>query len=165
MRNMTGSTLAGVAFASLAALPAFAECAIERATYEDIEGAARIEFFSTGSAATVTNSFRMLLDNDVVLDGIVQWTDEVPRPNGKLMYQCPEGDVTGPEYEICTVWQGVIYTADETGNIELLPAEGGDAPPKLIFPDLGHALRMSSAYGANGFTKTPWDVFEQKGCQ
>lgn len=162
---MTRLPLAILALASLATSPSFADCAIERATYADMEGAARIEFFPTGGAATVTNSFRMRLDNNVVLDGIVQWTDEVPRPNGKLMYQCPEGDVTGPEYDRCTVWQGVIYTADETGNIELLPAEGVGAPPKLIFPDLGYALRMSSAYGANGFTKTPWDVFEQKGCQ
>jgi hypothetical protein len=165
MRKMTSLTLACATFASLAATPAAADCAIERAIYEDMEGAARIEFFATGTAATVTNSFRMLLDDTIVLDGIVQWTDEVPRPNGKLMYQCPDGDVTGPEYEICTVWQGVIYTADETGNIGLLPAEGVGAPAKLIFPDLGHALRMSSAYGATGFTKTPWDVFQQKGCQ
>ena len=165
MRKVTGLTLTGAAIISLAGTPAIADCSIERASYADKESAARVEFLATGTAATVTNSFRMLLDNNVVLDGIVQWTDDVPRPNGKLMYQCPDGDVTGPEYDRCTVWQGVIYTADETGNIGLLPAEGVDAPPKLIFPDLGYALRMSSAYGANGFTKTPWDVFEQKGCQ
>lgn len=130
-----------------------------------MEGVARLEFAPTDGAATVTNRFKMLLDNNVVLDGIVQWSDRVPRPNGQLTYKCPVGDATGEELDRCTVWQGVIYTADETGNVELLPAEGVDAPKKLIFPDLGYSLRLSSAYGANGFSQTPWDVFEQRGCQ
>ena len=120
-----------------------------------MEGVARLEFMKTDGAATVTNRFSMMLDNNVVLDGIVQWSDRVPRPNGQLGYKCPVGDATGEELARCTVWQGVIYTADEMGNIELLPAEGVEAPKKLIFPDLGYALRMSSAYGANGFSQTP----------
>ena len=35
------------------------------------DGVAELEFTPTPEAATVTNTFRMLLDNDVVLDGIV----------------------------------------------------------------------------------------------
>ncbi|TIT58055.1 MAG: hypothetical protein E5W90_37115, partial [Mesorhizobium sp.] len=81
------------------------------------------------------------------------------------MYKCPTGDVTGDELAACTVWEGVVYSADEKGNIALLPAEGVDAPKALIFPDLGPSLQMSSAYGANGFSKVPWDVFSLKGCQ
>ena len=73
--------------------------------------------------------------------------------------------MTGEELAVCTVWQGVIYTSDATGNIELLPAEGAGAPEKLILPDLGPSLRLSSAYGASGFSKVPWDVFALKGCQ
>ena len=64
----------------------------------------------------------------------------------------------------CTVWEGVIYTPTKTAT----SASAGrrvDAPRKLIFPDLGYSLRMSSAYGANGFTQVPWDVFLLKGCQ
>jgi hypothetical protein len=148
-----------------ATAPALASCPIERATYADTQGPTRLEFMPASGAATVSNSFRMLLDNNVVLDGIVQWTDGVARPNGKLMYKCPEGDATGQELDICTVWQGVIYTADDTGVIGLLPAEGADAPKTLIFPDLGYALRYSSAYGPNGFSAVPWDAFSQRGCQ
>ena len=81
------------------------------------------------------------------------------------MYKCPEGDVTGEELAACTVWQGVIYTSDEQGAIALLPAQGSDAPPTLIFPDLGPSLRLSAAYGESGFSKIPWDVFALKGCQ
>jgi len=157
--------LASLAGLLSACMPAFADCTIERATYTDTDGVARIEFRPGDNAATVTNTFKMLLDNNVVLDGVVQWSQGVSRPYGMLMYKCPEGDVTGPELEQCTVWQGVIYTADETGNVALLPAEGLAAPRKLILADLGPSLRMSAAYGVNGFAKLPSDVFEQKGCQ
>ncbi len=74
------------------------------------------------------------------------------------------GEETGAELEACTVWQGVIYAADETGTVDLLPKTGA-APKTLIFPDLGPSLRLSAAYGEGGFSKVPWDVFALKGCQ
>jgi len=144
--------------------PALAACPMELAVYGERDAVAEINFTPTTNKAVVTNTFRMLLD-DVVLDGIVMWTAVEPRPNGMLMYKCPQGDVTGAELAICTVWQGVIYTSDDKGNIELLPAEGADAPAKLIFPDLGHSLERSAAFGEDGFSKVPWDVFALKGCQ
>lgn len=145
--------------------PAFANCVIERSAYADLQGAATIRFMPSANAMVVSNTFQMTLDNKTILEGIVMWSDQVPRPNGMLMYKCPEGDVTGDELAACTVWQGVIYTTDKNGNIELLPGEGAAPPEKLIFPDLGHALRMSAAYGETGFAKTPWDVFAMSGCQ
>jgi len=107
----------------------------------------------------------MVLDNNVVLNGIVMWSSGEARPNGSLMYKCPEGDVTGGELAACTLWNGVIYTADDKGAIGLLPAQGVDAPKTLILPDLGPSLRHSLAYGGGGFSKVPWDVFTLKGCQ
>lgn len=153
------------ALALLSATPANAACPIELSVYGDRDKAAEIDFRPTLQSATVTNSFKMVLDNDVVFDGVVMWSQEVARPNGMLMFQCPEGDVTGEELDACTVWQGVIYSVDEQGNIGLLPAERAEAPKKLIFSDLGHSLRTSAAYGPDGFSKVPWDVFEIKGCQ
>lgn len=144
---------------------AFAACPLELAVYGDAESAAEIDFRPTGGSAVVTNTFKMVLDNDVVLDGIVMWTQGVARPHGSLMYKCPTGDVTGDELAACTLWEGVVYSADDKGNIALLPAEGVDAPKTLIFPDLGPSLQRSTAYGANGFSKVPWDVFSLKGCQ
>jgi hypothetical protein len=154
-------------FASmLIAMPVLAACPIELAVYGDREQAAEIDFSPTKDSATITNSFRIVLDNDTVLDGIVQWSENGGRrAHGALMYKCPEGDVTGDELAACTVWEGVVYTSDGKGNIGLLPAEGVEAPKKLIFPDLGPSLGLSAAYGANGFSKVPWDVFEMKGCQ
>ena len=122
------------------AAPSLAACPIELSTYADRDGAAEINFVPNREAVAVSNSFRMMVDKDVVLYGIVMWSDGVRRPNAMLMYMCPDGDVTAEEYEACTVWQGVVYTADETGKIDLLPAQGTPAPRTLIFPDLAHAL-------------------------
>jgi hypothetical protein len=150
---------------ALAALPAHAACPIELAVYGDRDGAAGIDFRPTGQSAVVTNSFKMVLDNGVMLDGLVMWSDGVARPYASLMYDCPAGDVTGEELEACTLWEGVVYAADETGKVSLLPGERQDAPQTLVFPDLGPALKQSSAYGEGGFSKLPWDVFALKGCQ
>lgn len=153
--------------AALSAVPvaAYAACPMELAVYGDRDDAAWIDFRPTGESAVVTNSFKMVLDKGVVLDGIVMWSEGVKRPYASLMYQCPEGDVTGEEIAACTLWEGIVYTADAGGKVDLIPAEGEAAPPTLIFPDLAPTLRMSSAYGENGFSKLPWDVFALKGCQ
>lgn len=163
-RFLTARAIATLGILAASTVPTLAACPVELSVYGEREGVAEINFTPTTNKAVVTNTFRMLLD-DVVLDGIVMWTTGVERPNGMLMYKCPKGDVTGAELAICTVWQGVIYTSDDKGNIDLLPAEGADAPAKLIFPDLGHSLEMSSAFDPDGLSKLPWDVFALKGCQ
>ncbi|MGX5801585.1 hypothetical protein ACWGS9_10105 [Bradyrhizobium sp. Arg314] len=143
-----------------------AACPIQLAVYGEAQSGAEIDFTPTGTSATITNTFRMILDNNVVLDGIAMWTEgSAARPHGSLMYKCPTGDVTGEELAACTVWEGVIYSADDKGTIGLLPAEGADAPKSLIVPDLGPSLEMSAAYGPAGLSKVPWDIFVLKGCQ
>jgi hypothetical protein len=153
------------ALLSAAPISAYAACPMELSVYGDRDDAAWIDFRPTGESAVVTNSFKMVLEKGVVLDGIVMWSEGVKRPYASLMYQCPEGDVTGEEIAACTLWEGVIYAADTNGKVDLIPAEGEAAPPALIFPDLGPTLRMSAAYGEDGFSKLPWDVFALKGCQ
>ena len=157
-------TAAGCAL-TVAATPALAGCPLELATYGDTSSGARLEFTPTGEGATVTNRFRLLLDNDMVLDGIVMWTTDVSRPYGIVMNKCPEGDVTGEELSACTLWEGVIYAVDKVGDVTLLPAEGSDAPNRLLLPDLGPSLAASTAYGVDGFQNIPSDVFTQDGCQ
>jgi len=151
--------------AAMITTTAHAACPIELAVYGDPQSGSEIDFTPTGTSATVTNTFRMILDNNVVLNGIVMWSTGEARPNGSLMYKCPEGDVTGGELAACTLWSGVIYTSDDKGSIGLLPTEGIEAPKTLILPDLGPSLRHSLAYGGKGFSKVPSDVFVMKGCQ
>lgn len=166
IRGRRRHRIGAAGFAALAAVtPAQAACPVERAIYRDIEGTASLEFIPDSETAAVTNGFTMRLDSGVMLDGIVMWTEGVRRPNGMLSYKCPEGDVTGEELAACTVWQGVIYTSDAAGNIALLPAATAEAPAQLIFPDLGPSLRDSAAYGVNGFTEVPWDVFAFSSCR
>jgi len=166
MRHGTASLrwLAALAGMWLGLSPALAACPIELAIYRDAGGIASLDFFPTGENAVVTNSFRLANDK-TVLDGMVMWSDEVPRSIGMLGHRCPKGDATGDTLAACTVWQGVVYTADDAGNIGLLPAEGEPAPPRLILADLGRVLRHSPAFDALGFDTLPADVFTLSGCQ
>lgn len=149
----------------LAAVPARAGCPMELAVYEDRDGLAGIDFRPAGKSAAVTNSFRMVLKDGLELDGLVMWTEGERRARGMLSHDCPEGDVTGEELAACTLWEGVIYTTDDQGNIGLLPPDGQDAPKRLILADLGPSLRFSPAFAKAGLEKAPWDVFELSGCQ
>ena len=146
--------------------PALAACPQELSVYTDRDKVASIEFRPVAPDAAVhTAEFRVLFSqNGIVADGIVLWTEGVPRPTGIVMHDCPEGDVTGEELAACTVWQGVIYAVDETGGIGLLPRRG-PAAKRLLLPDFGPSVRHSALYGADGISIVPWDVFEISGCQ
>lgn len=151
--------------ASVLAVPANAACPMALATYAEQERVAEINFTPALGGATVTNTFRMILPGDFVLDGMVQWSGEpVPyaRPYGAITYRCPEGDATGDELAACTIWQGVIYAQTKANSIELLPLANGEAPPRLLFPGLAPALL---AHPALELAQAPWDVFELSGCQ
>jgi hypothetical protein len=130
--------------------------------YSARDDAVTVEFRPAAGAA-VTNAFR-LIHGETALDGIVMWSQDVERPNGVISHQCPDGDVTGPEYEACTVWQGVIYAVDAGGEIGLLPRGGGIAPDRLLFPDLAYALHAFPAF-AGGVAPLSWEVFTLSGCQ
>lgn len=158
-------------FATLTAMAAVldpgllhAACKQELAVYSEPETSASLEFRPEGVATS--HEFRLVFaENHIVLDGIVMWTEGVARPQGMLMHNCPEGDVTGEELAACTVWQGVVYAVDEQGHIDLLPPAGADAAAQLLLPDLAASLRHSSAYGMSGLSKMPWDAFRLSGCQ
>ncbi|MBX3568854.1 MAG: hypothetical protein KF914_12405 [Rhizobiaceae bacterium] len=137
---------------------------MELAVYTDRDNIASLDFRPTDGAAAVTNRFRMAIGG-TVLDGMVMWSQGVQRPNGMLTLDCPDGDVTGPEYEACTLWQGVIYGVDDKGEVGLLPAQGTAAPPRLIFPDLAYGLAAGEDKPGGRFAALPWDVFSLSGCQ
>jgi hypothetical protein len=158
------SLLAACLIGAVPVEAAGAACPMELAVYLGVGNAAELEFTPSPASATVTNTFSMRL-GEVVLAGFVQWSDDVARPYGMLMHDCPKGDVTGMEIAACTVWQGVIYASDMAGNIGLLPEEGENAPERLIFPDLGPSVALSAAHESNPFQSLPWDVFALKACR
>lgn len=151
---------------SLATQAAEAACPQELAVYSDADKTLTLEFQpNDGRAATVTNLFRIVMENDIVLDGIVQWNMGLARPNGMAMYQCPDGDVTGDELDACIIWQGVVYALDEAGAVDLMPSEADDAAHRLLLPDFGRAVRYSSIWGEGKVLTVPWDVLQLSGCQ
>jgi len=151
----------------LAAAAAWAACPQELAVYSERENSASIEFRPPPAGSAVqTMEFRTVFSqNEVVLDGVVLWTQGTPRPMGIAMDQCPEGDVTGDELAACTVWQGVLYSVGGEGEVALLPDVGEDAAEQILLPDFGPAVRHSRIYGAEGVSIVPWDVFRLSGCQ
>lgn len=143
-----------------------AACPMELSVYEDEAKTAGIDFRPTGESMVVTNSFRMNLHSGVQLDGIVMWSEETPRPYASLLYQCPEGDVTGDEIAECTLWEGPVYAVGADGKAGLMPAEGSPAPQALILPDLGPTLRQASIFAEDADeAELPGDVFMLSGCQ
>ncbi len=143
-----------------------AACPMELSVYEDEAKTAGIDFRPTGESMVVTNTFRMNLHHGIQLDGIVMWSEEMPRPYASLLYQCPEGDVTGDEIAECTLWEGPVYAVAQDGKVGLMPAEGSPAPQTLILPDLGPTLRQAAIFADDeDEAGLPGDVFRLAGCQ
>ncbi|MDO9416514.1 hypothetical protein [Pararhizobium sp.] len=148
--------------------PAFAaSCLQEHAIYEDVDGAYELRFEPVGSQSAVTsNHFKLdIYESGTVVDGIVQRSDELFRPNGMLMFNCPEGDATGAEIAACTIWEGEIYAIDDKGTVDPLPQEGGEAATQLLFTGLGTAIRNSVLWETRKATVVPWDVMKLRGCK
>ncbi|GHC74175.1 hypothetical protein [Limoniibacter endophyticus] len=150
----------------MVAQSAFAACPVELAVYKAERGEVSLEFTPGEREAAVSNRFRLLYPDNAILEGLVLWTEPVPRPVGLLMKNCPEGDTTGDELAACTPWRGTIYGVSKTGNISLLPRQGeGAAPEKLLLPDLEMALHQAERLGGAEAPKAPGDVFVLTGCQ
>ena len=142
-----------------------AACPIELAVYRDRDNVAGIDFRPAEQSATVTNQFSLILARGLVLSGMVMWSEGLARPIGMLQHDCPEGDATGPEMEACTVWQGVVYTADDNGKAGFLPRQGEPAPKSIILADLAFDMSVAEALDGKRPDPLPSDIFELSGCQ
>ncbi len=141
-------------------------CRQENAHYASEDGRYQLEFIATSASATTSNSFQLISkDPEIKLDGVVIWNQGFSRPNGILMHNCPEGDVTGDELDACTIWQGVIYALKENADADLLPAPDEPAAKALLLPDLGRAIHYSKLRHDGKIEQAPWDVFKFSKCQ
>ncbi|MFK0164580.1 hypothetical protein [Rhizobium sp. NPDC090279] len=147
-------------------LPAYsAECVQEKAVYGDMDNAYELRFEPMGSESSVSNKFKFSVRNTAIIaEGIVMRGEDQPSADGRIMFECPEGDVTGADLRACTVWQGMIYASDLKGHIRALPAEGESAADRLFLPALGPSIQKSSLWGKGKATVAPWDVLSLKGC-
>ena len=149
---------------------ASANCFQELATYKDAAANGELAFTprKDGEVDSMLARFTIIFpENNVKLDGIVMDAGEpFFRPLGMIMHNCPEGDATGDEIAACTVWQGIVYGLDDLGNVNYLAStnEGQEAAKTLLFPDLGAAVQMSTAFGTGKLTAPPRDDFKQSAC-
>lgn len=147
-------------------LPALAEeCMQEKAVYVDMDNAYELRFESMGSESSVSNKFKLAVRNtNIVAEGVVMRSDDQLRADGRIMFECPEGDITGADLRACTVWQGMVYASDLKGHIRALPGEGESAADRLFLPALGPSIQKSPLWGKGKATIAPWDVLSLKGC-
>ncbi len=161
--------LAALAWLMAVTTPADAACLQELATYKDAAANSELSFTprKEGEVDSMLARFTITFpENNVVLDGIVMDAGEpFFRPLGLIMHNCPEGDATGDEIAACTVWQGIVYSVDEAGNVNYLAStKDGKAAKTLLFPDLGAAVQLSTAFGTGKLSLPPKDDFKQSAC-
>jgi hypothetical protein len=165
MTKLASTPLVTLAWAVAPVAVQAEECAQEKAVYVDMDNAYELRFEPMGSESSVSNRFKLAVRNtNIVADGIVMRTDDHLRADGRIMFECPEGDVTGADLRACTVWQGMVYASDLKGHIRALPAEGESAADRLFLPALGPSIQKSSLWGKGKATVAPWDVLSLKGC-
>lgn len=143
-----------------------ADCAQDKAIYRDNRKSFELRFQPvTEPAAATSHGFTVtLLDSKLVLDGVVLAGDDGQRANGLLMYQCPEGDVTGEDLRKCTVWDGVFYSVSADARIGDLPAAGAAAAPQLILSDFGRLAGISALWSTRNISAYVGDVLVLEGC-
>ncbi len=168
LRRTKGKGLAAIAIATLSCAPVSAiaaECKQAQAIYGDRDGAYELRFSPiTSEAMTSSHRFRLsALKTPVVMDGYVMASDDPARTMGMVLFNCPDGDVTGADLDACTVWQGFIYRTSE-GGLDNLQSGDSPAADRIVFPGLGPAIRQSSAWGEGKAEVAPWDVLDLKGC-
>ncbi|MFB2551254.1 hypothetical protein [Ensifer soli] len=162
MRIVLAVALACFAGPAVAAGPG--GCPQARALYADAAGRYGIAFRPVGSASAVTSHLFRLGDSagTVVLDGHVIAGGMPERPEGALLFDCPEGDATGAELDACRVWEGVVYAVGSDGAVGFLGT--GEAAAQVLLPDLSRALMASHVFAPGRATAEPGDVFILKGC-
>ena len=161
---LTSSIAAAWVAGAFPAAAAAADCLIERAVYAEPEAGVELRFDASGENTPLSHRFSLVSSNaKMKVDGHVLYDPEIERPVAMALDNCPEGDVTGADIAACTIWKGIIYAAGKaTGQVDLIPGEGADAPDSLILPGFGPAI-AASTFGA-AMTAMPWDVFKFKQC-
>lgn len=142
------------------------DCPQDHAVYEDVSRQYQITFQTPSEASVVSHLFTMTIaKTDTKLDGNVQKTEDVVRSLGTVLFQCPDGDVTGADLDACTVWQSVIYSVSADGTIGNLAAGSAVAADQLLLSDFGAALRQSKLWSEKRATLVPYDSFRFKECR
>jgi hypothetical protein len=148
----------------VSAAPALAACPQELAIYEDSVGQSLTFTPPPAQGQAAEHSFSIRI-NGQDLQGVVMWSADPDRPNGIVMDHCPEGDVTGEELEMCTVWQGVIYGLTKEATAPFLGKRGAPFAEALLLPDFSRAVQSHTFKNSMPSPPKAEDVFKMKACQ
>lgn len=142
-------------------------CRQDQATYGDEDNLYRVSFLrEDGEQGFVTNRFTIAKKGKKpFLSGWVLWTDEEPRSEAIVTWNCPGGDITGEELDICTIWKGVAYSVYSDGHVDLIPPGEETASSGILLPGFGPELKKSKAFADENLTKAPWEYFRFAECQ
>lgn len=169
LRVLAGAMATGLT-AALPAAPASAlDCIQDFAVYEEAQASARLTFDGKAEPTEdILHHFKIAFpEHKVVFDGIVV-PEEKPfwRPHAIVTFGCPKGAKDLEDLAACTVWEGIAYGIDETGNISYLQPSGYDNPAAttLLLPDFGASVRLSAAWGGKGLSTAPKDDFRLAAC-
>jgi hypothetical protein len=152
------------AFSGLVAEPALAACPQELAIYEDSSGQALTFMPPPVQGQAAEHAFSVRIGGQE-LQGVVMWSEGPDRPNGIIMDHCPEGDVTGEELDVCTVWQGVIYGLTKEATAPFLGKRGSPHAEALLLPDFSRSVQAHSFKNSMPSPPKAEDVFRMKACQ
>ena len=97
----------------------------------------------TSEAVTSSHQFKLsALKTPVVMDGYVMPSDDPERTMGMVLFNRPDGDVTGDDLDACTVWQGFK-------RCRWVDPQSGDSPAaeKIVFPGSVRIRQLRSAWG------------------
>jgi hypothetical protein len=148
----------------VSATPALAACPQELAIYEDGTGQSLTFTPPPVGGQAAEHSFSIRIGGQD-LQGVVMWSADPDRPNGIIMDHCPDGDVTGEELDVCTVWQGVIYALKPNADAGFLGKRGSDHAVALLLPDFSRAVQNHVFKNPLSGPPKADDVFKMKACQ
>jgi hypothetical protein len=144
---------------------AAADCLLQKAVYADTGGWRLVfdpvpEEFSGGPFSNAFH-FESTALGELRMEGTVNWTNGASRPFGEIFLACPPEDSD----ESCrAAWEGVVYGVTGTA-VDLLPAEGSQAPDQIVFHDLSATMWYGSMRQIHVIEDVPWDIFRFESCQ
>jgi hypothetical protein len=149
----------------LAPVTGSAACTQDHAVYVDSSDTLTLAFRPVGEAEVTSHVFEIsVVGSKQAMQGHVIDSDEPVLPDGMVLFNCPQGDVTGADIEACTVWQNVVYASDARARFSYLPAGASEAAPQLLLADFGRSFRFSSAWDGMDAKTIPTGIFHLKGC-
>ena len=153
-----------IVLAAFAATPALAACPQELAIYEDSLGQSLTFTPPKIQGQAAEHEFTLRISGQE-LQGVVLMSADPERPNGIVMDHCPDGDVTGEELDVCTVWQGVIYGLTKEATAPYLGKRGTPYAEALLLPDFSRAVQSHVFKNSLPGPPKTEDVFRMKACQ